>query len=163
MLFAGWSSSDYLLSQIPVAANLSAGANPPYAASDFLTDFSQFETAYGSTLPQTLVQKFIDMANGSLAYGKYAEVWSYCMGLYVAHFCTLYLSASQNSSDASGLVSSAEPLLLKTAESVGDVSVSYDVNSIADDLKNFGSFKATAYGQQLATFAKMAGVGGMTI
>ena len=160
MMFSDWSSNNLLMNKASLAANLGAGANPQYAYMDFLNDFPQFADkinlnsgASPTGISLSLLQKFIDMANASISFSKYAEVWSYCMGLYVAHFCSLYLSATL----------SADPLLLKTAESVGDVSVSYDVNSMADDLKNFGTFKATSYGQQLATFAKMVGAGGMTI
>ena len=85
------------------------------------------------------------------------------MGLYVAHFCTMYLNASPTSTTPQGIVGHAKPALLQTSKSVGDVSASYDAGSINDDLKNFGSFKMTTYGQQLATFVKMAGMGGMYV
>lgn len=150
---------------IAAASNLNSGVNPDYAKSDFLNDFPQFTssctTADGQTpaIPDVLLQKFINMANASISFSRYAENWSYCMGLYVAHFCTLFLSASSGENPSA----SASPALMVSSKSVGDVSVSYDVNSIADDLKGYGTFKSTTYGQQLATFARLAGMGGMTV
>lgn len=143
------SASGVLLSEVSTAANLNSGSNPAYTTSDFTTDFPQFNSA---AVPDSLLQKFIGMANASLSYSKYNDVWSYCMGLYVAHFCAL-LAKSMKNGDAAGV---------QSAKSVGDVSVSYDTDAIASDLNGFSTFKATIYGQQLATFAKMAGTGGMT-
>lgn len=148
-----------LISGIAAASNLNSGTNPDYSKDTFLSDFPQLKVSCTATgdaspaIPDALLTKFISMANASLSFSKYAENWSYCMGLFVAHFCTMYLDASKDSSP-SGLV---------TAKSVGDVSVSYDVNSIADDLKGYGTFKSTKYGQQLSTFARLAGFGGMLV
>lgn len=159
--------SDQMMAEIPAATNVNSGTNPTYTLTDnFVVDFPQFVSVCTATapavptIPTTLSQKFIDMANASISQSKYGEIWSYCMGLYVAHFCTLYLSASQGSASVNGIVGHAKPIMLQTSKSAGDVSASYDVGSISDDLKNFGSFKMTTYGQQLATFARMAGMGG---
>jgi hypothetical protein len=85
------------------------------------------------------------------------------MGLYVAHFIAMSLNASQGATTASGIVGHAKPIMLQTSKSVGDVSASYDASSVSDDFKNYGSFKMTTYGQQLITFVKMAGMGGMYV
>lgn len=154
------------MGEIPAATNTNSGDNPDYAISNFTADFPQFQTVCAGTsptIPTAVTQKFIDMANESLSYRKYGSAWSLCMGLYVAHFCTMYLNASPTSTTSQGIVGHAKPTLLQTSKSVGDVSASYDAGSINDDLKNFGSFKMTTYGQQLATFVKMAGMGGMYV
>ena len=163
-IFSNYDVSDQLMSEIPIAANINSGTNPSYTlAGNFLADFPQFNvacTGASPSIPATLSQKFIDMANSSVSYSKYGEIWSYCMGLYVAHFCTMYLFAANGVDSTQGIVGHAKPVMLQTSKAVGDVSAGYDVNSIADDLKGFGSFKMTTYGQQFATFAKMAGIGG---
>jgi hypothetical protein len=146
--FTAFSSTGMLLSEVSTAANLNSGSNPAYTDSDFTSVYTQF-----STIPSTLLQNFISMANASLSYSKYSEAWAYCMGLYVAHFCESFSKAAK----------SGDPNGLKTAKSVGDVSVSYDVGTATEALKGFGSFLTTTYGQQLAQFAKMAGMGGMLV
>lgn len=159
-------TNDRLAAEIPAALNVNSGVNPTYTLDNFTADFPQFTTVCtgdSPAVPTTLSQKFIDMANASLSYSKYGEVWSYCMGLYVAHFCTMHLNASQGATTANGIIGHGKPVMLQTSKSVGDVSASYDPSSVSDDFKNYGSFKMTTYGQQLITFAKMAGMGGMYV
>lgn len=164
-IFGDYSSTNLLMSELGPASNVNAGANPSYALADFLTDFPQFSAVCTATapatptIPTTLSQKFINMANSCTAYGKYGELWSYCMGLYIAHFCTLFLTSTQGQTTGE-LVEASSATAPITSESVGDVSATYDVNTISDDLKGFGTFKLTIFGQQYATFAKMAGMGG---
>lgn len=163
-------SNAMLMGDFLAAQNMPTGSNPDYELPDFLGDFPQFGTTNSDTgqvslmsaIPGTLVQKFIAMASASLSYSRYQDNWSFCMGLYVAHFCSLFLSASSGTTP-SGVASSAAPKSVLSSKSVGDVSASYDTNAISGDLEKWGSFKATAYGQQLATFASIAGMGGMVL
>lgn len=158
--------SDKMMSKIPAAANTGNGSNPAYALSDFTADFPQFAkicTGDNPTIPAALSQKFIGIANSSLPSSKYGEAWKYCMGLYVAHFCTMFLSSTRGDSSAQGILKGAQPMMLQSSKGVGDVSESFDTSSAADDFKGFGSLKMTAYGQQLATFAKVAGMGGALV
>lgn len=161
-------SNAMLMQDMALARNLSTGGNPDYSLTDFLADFPQFsnQTVGGgspmimSSIPETLAQKFITMASAALAYSRYQDNWSYCMGLYVAHFCSLFLSASAGTTP-SGVASAAAPKSILSSKSVGDVSASYDTNAVVGDLEKWGSFKSTTYGQQLSTFANIAGMGGM--
>lgn len=165
--FGTMSDSQAMLAQdIVLAQNLPTGGNPDYSLTDFLADFPQFSNQTAETpeimsnIPETLAQKFIAMASAALAYSRYQDNWSFCMGLYVAHFCSLFLSASSGTTPA-GVASAAAPKSILSSKSVGDVSSSYDTNSVAGDLEKWGSFKSTTYGQQLATFSNIAGMGGM--
>jgi hypothetical protein len=150
------------------ASNMPYGGNPAYASTDFLSFFPQFTavcTATGEVPPQVpdaLLQNFIDRANASLSYSKYFENWTYCMGLFIAHNITLFLSASQ-STTATGIISGAEPVKPTTSESVGDVSASYDTSVMTDDAQGWGMWKTTSYGLQLIAYAKLAGMGGMLV
>jgi hypothetical protein len=161
---SGYNMTDLLLSEVPKAMNANSGANPDYSANDFAIAFPQFANFIASeAIPAALLTQFITMANASLSYSRYGEIWFRCMGLYVAHFCILFLRANNGGSSIAGLVAAADPVSLKTSKSVGDVSVSYDTNSIIDKLKGFGTFLTTIYGQELATYAKMAGMGGALV
>ena len=84
------------------------------------------------------------------------------MALFVAHFATLYCqSAGGNDSTAQQIASQGKATGIMVSKSVGDVSASYQ--AIADDLAGWAAWKLTIYGQQLATMAKMYGMGGMWI
>jgi hypothetical protein len=150
------------------ASNISAGANPGYSSSDFLALFPQFKTVCtvtgsgtDSAVPQALLTNLISRANASLAYGRYQENWEYCMGLFIAHFIVLYLKTATQTT-AAGLISAAQPNLIQSSKSVDSVSVSYDTGSMSD-YDGWGQFKTTTYGQQLITYMKMAGMGGMLV
>lgn len=165
-IFGDYSSTNRLMGDIAPASNVGGGANPDYALTDFLTDFPQFSSVCTATdpgtptIPTTVSQTFIDAANACLLYSKYGDLWRLCMGYFVAHECTMFLRSAPSSSTAANLVGNSAPPMLQTSKSVANVSVSYDVSSIADDFKGFGTFKYTTYGQQLATWVRMAGMGG---
>ncbi len=148
-----------MAAEIPAAANTGSTSNPDYELSDFTTDFPQFKDVC-TTIPSSLLQKFLSIANSSLSSSKYGEAWRYCMGLFMAHFCTMFLSSTKGSSTPQGILAGAQPVMLQSSKSVGDVSESFDTGSATEDFKGFGSLKMTTYGQQLITFAKMAGMGG---
>jgi len=144
----------------------SIGRNPTYTINDFYAQYPQFfepeDPVNPSAVPTPLVpmeimQAYIDLANDSISYSLYGNsLWKICMGLFIAHFLTLYLQTSDDplSGGTTGLISS---------KSVDSVSVSYDNSAITSDMKGFGMFKATSYGEQLVTFAKMLSVGGLYV
>lgn len=165
-MFGDYSSTNKLMGEVAPASNVDSGSNPDYTLDIFVADFPQFSSVCtGDTpaIPATVSQIFIDAANSCLSYGKYGEVWRLCMGYFVAHECIIFLQAKPSSATTANLVGSATPPMLKTSKGAGDISVSYDVNSIAEDFKGLGTFKYTTYGQQLATWVKMAGMGGAYI
>ncbi len=160
----GFDEAAQLMSKIPIASNISYGTNPPYSSMDFLSLFPQFAVVCSDgTVPAMLLSTFISMANATVSYSKYFELWSYCMGLYVAHFLTLFLSASRNSTTVPGLIAASAPKLPTASKSALGVSVSYDTSAVFDSLKGFGTWLTTSYGVEFATFANMAGMGGMVI
>lgn len=147
-------------------SNLRTGTNPPYAMSDFLQAYPQFgANSLGVYLvPQVIVQAYINLANASLQQSRWHDYWQVAMGWFVAHFCTLYVQGMADPNGGAGaVVAAGQAKGLNTSESVGDVSVSTDYNSIAQDLDGWAAWKLTVYGQQLATIGKLVGKGGMYI
>lgn len=161
-----------IAADIPAAANLSDGTNPGYASTDFLASFPQFASVCTSPdggetpplVPAALLQQFINMATASLSQSKWFDLWQYAVGLFVAHYVTMFLAASQQTTPK-GLVAGAKPASIMSSKSVGNVSASYDTSSIAEDMKGWGAYKTTTYGQQLITLSKTvgAGMGGMLV
>jgi hypothetical protein len=144
------------------ASNVRAGANPAFTAADFIAIYPQFKNAAapppegyaeGLTIPDAAFDVFLAEANARLKESRWHSQWRFGMCNYIAHKATLYLQAV-NDASAAGVVSS---------QSVGDVSISYDTAAIAQDLVGFGDLKATVFGQQLASAAKMLGKGGMMV
>jgi hypothetical protein len=148
---------------IAQASNIKVGENPAFVASDFLAFYPQFKNSAstpsdgfleGLSIPDVVFNEFLSMANSQIQQVQWHSQWKTAMCLFIAHNATLYL-ASSSGTDTS--------LSLTTAESVGDVSASYDVNVISDDLQGYGDLKATSYGQQLASKARLLGKAGMMI
>lgn len=144
--------------------------NPAWGIEDFYNQYPQFfappavdeetgqtDPPYSNPLvPTFMLQDIINLAHASLQFSVYREAWLICMGLFVAHFATLYLQTMNDplAGDTAGLVAS---------KSVDSVSVSYDNSAITADLQGFGEFKATTFGLQLATYAKMMTTGGLYV
>lgn len=146
---------------IASASNVKTTTNPSYTGTMFQDDFPQF-TGF---LPPSILEQFILMATNSVLEARWHEMWRYGMGLFIAHFATLYLQTlggSENPS-ANQVISAAQAKGLQTSKSVGDVSVSYDFASIGSDLDGWAAWKLTQFGLQYATLAKLLGMGGMYV
>lgn len=94
-------------------------------------------------------------------------MWAMAMGFYVAHFCTLYLqSMADPNSGAAAVFEAGRAQGVIVSKSVGDVSVNYDPNLAGRDtptMAGWGAFHLTVYGQQLITFGRLVGKGGMYV
>lgn len=111
-----------------------------------------------------VIQMYIDIATHCIQQARYHSYWKTCIGWFVAHFVTLYLqSVAGVNASAQQVMVAAQSRGLQASKSVGDVSVSYDYNSIMNDLDGWAQWKLTVYGTQLATIAKMIGKGGMMV
>ena len=85
------------------------------------------------------------------------------MCLYIAHYMTLFLMTQNGDPGAQAALSGALPRGIASSKSVDGLSISYDFMDTASDLKGYGTWKYTIYGQQLATITKMYGHGGMWV
>ena len=86
------------------------------------------------------------------------------MGLYVAHYCTLYLRTYAESS-ATPAQAAASGALVGVVQSatLGDSSVSYDTSALTKGTEDWGDLNATTYGQMLANKAKLIGMAGTLV
>lgn len=154
---------------IASASNLRAGDNPPYLLADFYANYPAYgprgvSPNFTYLVDPIIIQMYIDLANASIKETRWRTSWKIAMGWFIAHFITLYLqSMSDANSTAAQVIAKGQSKGLMASKSVGDVSVSYDYSSIAQDLDGWASWKLTAYGQQLATMGKLVGRGGMYI
>lgn len=146
---------------MPDASNIVGGVNPSYTIDDFLSMYPQFT----ENVPDAAVSAYLDYAHTCLKYDRYKGHWKICMGLFIAHFLTLYLQTLGDgaSSEASDVVSAAEAHGVVVSESAGGVSYSQNINVVTDDLNGWTQWKLTQFGIQFASIARMVGKGGMYI
>lgn len=148
------------------ASNLRIGDNPPYTVADFVSMYPAFgpDADDNYVVPEVILQMFVNLASASVQEARYHGAWQLCMGLFVAHFATLWLqSTAVAGSPAAKVIALGEAKGLRTSKSVGDVSVSIDYNAVAQDLNGWAAWKLTTFGQQFATIAKMVSKGGMCV
>lgn len=151
---------------IGIASNIRSGSNPSFTYDDFIAMYPQFgpDASDKTTVPQEMVQVYIDLANACILQARWHAYWKVAMGWFVAHFLTLYVQGiADPNSGAAGVLKAGESRGLVASKSVGDVSVSRDYSSIASDLDGWAAWKLTAYGQQLATIGRIVGKGGMYV
>lgn len=152
------------------AANIpQAGERGNYTAEMFQQDFPQFfsppkDGPSAPLLPESMLAQFIQQANESVLPSRWGSLWRYAAGLYVAHFCTIYLKTYSPGSE-SGAQAAAVGSLVGVVKSsgMGDGSVSYDNAAITAGTEKWGAWNATQYGQMFVTLARQVGIGGMYV
>ena len=147
------------------AANLGSGAPGTYTAEQFQEDFPQFFNSGGQPLlPASMLEEIIRMANAAVQPDRWGEGWRYAVGLYVAHYVTLYLRgyAAYNETPEQAAASGALVGMVKSA-TLGDASVSYDTAAITAGTEDWGDLNSTTYGQMFANRAKLIGMAGMLV
>ena len=116
---------------IAVASNIRTGGNPEYTVDDFLAAYPQFGDG---TVPEVMLKAWVNMAQSSIHKARYHDAWEICMGLYIAHWLTLYLQTATKADDAvQKKIAVGLAKGLQSSKSAGDISVSYDFGSVNED------------------------------
>jgi hypothetical protein len=112
-------------------------------------------------LPKAVLQLYIYLATASIQASRWFEMWPQGMALFVAHFATLYLrSEGSPGTTAQQVAASGIEKGIVISSAAGDVSLSRQVLA---DLDSFAAWRETTYGTQLATLAKIVGMGTMYV
>lgn len=146
------------------AANIGQGRGD-YTVEQFQADYPQFFTAEGiSLLPPSMLCKIIDMANTAVQPDKWLDSWRFAVGLYAAHYVTLFLRsyAPSNETAAAAAASGALVGVVKSA-TLGDSSVTYDTSAITAGTEDWGDLNSTTFGQMFANRAKLIGLAGTLV
>ncbi len=151
-----------------VAANVPApGERGDYTLAMFQADRPEFFSGAdppAPLLPENMLQIFINQANTSVLPSRWSDMWELAAGLYVAHFASLYLKTyNPGQSSANQTVMSATPTGLVSSAKMGDTSLNFDNTAITEGTKEWGAWNSTVYGQQLVTYARLIGMGGMYV
>lgn len=154
------------------ASNIVSDNITVYTEQMFLEDFPQFTKeevieevkTRTSLVPSNILSMFISMANAAIQEARWFEKWRYAMGLYIAHYASLYLkSFNLDSKNAGDAANSGALLGLTQSASLGDASVSYDNRAIIAATEKWGAWNSTTYGQLLVTEARLVSMGGSFI
>lgn len=141
------------------ASNIKKEEHPEYTKETFLLLYPQFR----GVLPDAVLDMYVDLGLSCVNYRRFNRMWKAAIGLFIAHFCTLYLQSMQpEGTDASQVLASASSAGMVTSESADGVSYSRD-GSALNDLNGWAAFKMTTFGVQFATMAKLVGRGGMYV
>lgn len=155
-----------LMGVIDTASNLKTGENPPYTLEDFFTTYPQFKpnTEGSYVVPVTILNIYLNLANACVKQARWHDMWAVAMGLFIAHFATLWLQGTADPNNgAASVLAAGQARGLLTSKSVDGVSASIDYNTITQDLDGWAAWKLTTYGIQLATFGRMVGKGNMYV
>ena len=147
-----------------MAANLGHGKGT-YTVEQFRADYPQFFTAEGiALLPPSMLCKVIDMANTAVQPDKWLDEWHFAVGLYTAHYVTLFLRSYAPSSETPQQAAASGALVgvVKSA-TLGDSAGTYDTSAITEGTEDWGDLNSTTYGQMLANRAKLIGLAGMKV
>ena len=146
---------------IAEASNVRGGGNPTdYTLNTFLSEYPQFDSVDN----EVVLQAWFNLAYASLSYNRYRDLWHTCMGLFIAHWLTLFLQTKSNADDPiRNIVNAGLAKGVQTSKSAGDLSVSYDFSAVANDFEGWGTYKLTLFGQQFITLARLACKGGMVV
>ena len=157
------------------AANLTqSGEQGTYTKEMFREDFPQFtkkaileegeDPEIQDLLPEKILRMFLEQVNDSVLPSRWGSMWRYAAGLYLAHFTAMYLkSYAPESNGAAQAAARAQPAGVIKSATMGNTSVSYDNSAVTIGTEKWGSWNATQYGQQLATLARLVGMGGMYV
>ena len=152
---------------IAKASNIRGGGTPTdYTLETFLAEYPQFaKTEDGvPVIPLVVKQAWFNLAYASISYNRYHDMWHTCMGLFIAHWLTLFLQTKSNADDpVRNIVNSGLAKGVQTSKSAGDLSVSYDFSAVAGDFEGWGTYKLTLFGQQFITLARLCCKGGMVV
>lgn len=151
------------------ASNIRTGNNPPYTSEDFLTAYPQFGKRDPETrqpiIPSVVIDAWVKMAHASLSKARYHDAWELVMGLFIAHFLTLYLQTMASPDAPVGkIINAGLAKGMVSSKSASDLSISYDFSMISgQEFAGWGTYKLTAFGQQFITLARVYSMGGMVV
>lgn len=149
-----------LLGYISQASNIKIRENSPYTKENFLAFYPQFT----DLLPEVVLDSFVELGHACVSEARYGKMWKLAIGLFIAHFCSLYLSnVAEAGTPAEEVLAKAQAAGVVTSESADGVSYSMDINQLGADLNGWAAFKLTVYGEQFASIAKVKGKGGIYV
>jgi len=149
-----------LHSLIAQASGIKRPNSSVYTKADFLGAYPQFN----ELLPTAMMDAYVQLGNDCVSDVLFGKVWQVAIGLFIAHFCTLYLQSMRGAgAEVDDVLAAAASAGVVTSESADGVSHSMDNSALNTDLNGWAAFKLTTFGVQFATLAKVRSHGGMYV
>jgi hypothetical protein len=126
------------------------------------SSISQSYLYLSAPIPLIVIQTYINLASACVNYNRYFDSWQLCIGLFVAHYLTMWATANQigATSSVAQIAATGLAIGIKTSKHAGNVGMGIRP---LDDLIGWGTFQLTLYGQQFASIAKVLGSGNMLV
>lgn len=132
-----------------------------YTLEDLKAIYPQFA---GDGIPDSVLEMYLDLAHETIQKTRWRSYWKLAMGLFVAHFATLWaMGVTNEAGNAAELASAGGNKGVMSSKSAGGVSVTRDFSLTSQGISDWAGWNQTQYGNQLATLAKLVGKGGMHI
>ena len=142
------------------ASNLRSAEYPCFTSGEFLELYPQF----ASVVPSAVLEMYVEQARNCIQRSRWKAQWKSAMGLYIAHWLTMWLwGSAPEGSPAAVVANNGMSHGSVSSKSVDGVNVSYGQTSAASSLSGWGSYKDTLFGQQFLTMARIIGHGGMYV
>ena len=126
---------------------------------------SNVATASGNTLtvyqspfiPIVVILAYTFLAGASVMFQRYAEMWMFCMNLFVAHYCTMYMRTEAGpNSTASQVATSGLTKGIVISRHAGDVGAT---SQLIGSYEQWGAWTETEYGVQFISIARAVNCG----
>lgn len=149
-----------LHSLIAQASGIKGANDSFYTQDDFLACYPQFT----ELIPEGMLATYVQLGNDCVSEKLFGQMWRVAVGLFIAHFVTLYLQSMRGAgTDVNDVLAAAAAAGVVTSESADGVSHSMDNSMLGQDLNGWAAFKLTTFGVQFASLAKLRGHGGIYV
>lgn len=124
----------------------------------FRADFPEFAHSSPEIFTDDLINFWAGLGDKLLNLERWGDIIDYGLELFVAHNVIMAYNneVAVGSGDYSG--QGVKPI---NSNSVGDVSVSYDLGHIMEE--NGGEWNSTIYGRKFLRLARLMGIGGVQL
>lgn len=132
-----------------------------FTLDDLKLIYPQFD---GLGIPDRILEMYLEQAKESIRKERWHSYWKTAIGLYVAHFATLWtMGTAEDGASTREIAAAGENQGMVSSKSAGGVSISRDYSIVNNGLTGWAAWNQTKYGTQLATLAKLVGKGGMQV
>jgi hypothetical protein len=111
-------------------------------------------------VPLPVINAYVYLAHTSLPQARWCDGWLNGMALFIAHYLTLWLRASNGVTTGAQAASRGLALGILTSKSADGVSAGYTALTGNEE---WGAWNLTLFGQLFATQAKVVGTGPMLL
>jgi hypothetical protein len=120
---------------------------------------SSFTIYTAPYMPIVVILMYVNLALACVMQARFQEMWAFCVCLFVAHYCTLYMRTESGPNlTASQVASSGLTKGIAISRHAGDVGASSQL-LITAGYQEWGAWNETQYGEQFMTISRAINCG----